>query len=405
MKKFFQLLAFILFLGSISPVLAMEEPVYLAIQEEEPVLHESVEEKSGFGEWIKEKQNQVEKSKITENAQTIDPLEAEIEYDVLFERTPLLQGFTSMEFEKGPIATFKPFVGYQGVLNFDFMSDSVFKSDYESSFVEIGLTGDFRNQPISYNIVLEALPQGDSNYFRTFIKDYSLIFKYIPNNKIYVGRFRTPIGFEGGVSSYTTPFITRSQISRNFGGIRAQGTKIVGDYKFADYNIGVTSTDRSHSKFFPGVEFNGWVNLKPLGNTDGRYGKLKIGGGLNAGHNEFDYNVVGAYLSYKFRKFALESEYAISNGSNGGAGLTRNKAQGVYTTLSYNITKKLQVLARYDFFDADRTVSGNKSSEYTAGINYFIKGSALKLMLNYTYRQSDYEKNSNRIMLGTQILF
>ena len=83
MKKFFQLLAFILFLGSISPVLAMEEPVYLAIQEEEPVLHESVEEKSGFGEWIKEKQNQVEKSKITENAQTIDPLEAEIEYDVL----------------------------------------------------------------------------------------------------------------------------------------------------------------------------------------------------------------------------------------------------------------------------------------------------------------------------------
>lgn len=388
-----------------------EESIYLAIQDVEPTFSEKIKTELTPEDEILKFKNE-EKYSEGENfipeelvvPKTEKPLEAQVEYDILFERTPLLSKYTSMEFENGPIEKFNPFFAYQGQFKFDFLNTKYY-TKFLNPTSELALNGKFRNQPIYFTFILNFMPEEDYNYFQTMFKDDFITLKYIPHNEIVIGSFRTPIGVEGGTSGYTLPFIARSQISRNFGSVRGVGAKVMGNYSLVEYNLGATSSDRMHTKFFPGAEFNGWVNFKPLGKTDGKYGILKVGGGLNAGHRDFDYNVSGAFVSYKFRKIALESEYAISNGSNGLAGLTKNKAQGVYTTLSYNITKKLQVLARYDLFDLNRKISGNKSSEYTAGINYFIKGSALKLMLNFTHRKSDYEKDSNRIMLGTQVIF
>ena len=154
----------------------------------------------------------------------------------------------------------------------------------------------------------------------------------------------------------------------------------------------------------PGVEFDGWVNLKPLAKTNSKYGKLTTGGGIVAGNrNSTDYFVGGAYVGYTYKKFWTRMEYAISDGSNGGSGLTNKKRQGWYVTLGYHITKKLEILARYDEFDPDRTISGNNQREYTAGINYYIKGQALKLILNYIYCQNEARPDSHRILVGTQI--
>ncbi len=398
----------------VSPVAIADEAVYLAIQDVEPTFSEKIQtdlKEEETENILKLEQEELEKYTEGENfipqleSQVVEnsSLKTEIEYDVLYKRTPVFSEYTSMEFENGPIENFNPFFAYQGSFNFNFFN-SKYNTEYDSNTAELYLDGKFRKQPIYYTVVLNFLPDHKHNYFQTMFRDYFITFKYIPHNDIVIGSFRTPIGVEGGMSGYTIPFIARSQISRNFGSVRGLGAKVMGKYDLIEYNIGATSSDRNNSQFFPGGEFNGWINLKPLGKTRGKYGVLKIGGGLNAGRNDIDYNVIGAFVSYKFKKIALESEYAISNGSNGLAGLTRNKAQGIYTTLSYNITKKLQVLLRYDYFDADRTNSGNKSTECTVGLNYYIKGSALKLMLNYTYRHSEAEASSNRIMLGTQLL-
>ena len=61
------------------------------------------------------------------------------------------------------------------------------------------------------------MPTKDCSYLQSMFKDDFITFKYIPHNDITIGSFRTPIGFEGGMSGYTIPFIARSQISRNFG--------------------------------------------------------------------------------------------------------------------------------------------------------------------------------------------
>ena len=109
-------------------------------------------------------------------------------------------------------------------------------------------------------------------------------------------------------------------------------------------------------------------------------------------------------MNYKYKGAQFDCEYAISNGSNGLSGLTRTKADGFNATASYYLTKKLQLLARYDIFNSDRNLSSHHTSEYTAGLNYFIKGSALKFMLNYVYSHSEFTKDSNKILLGTQII-
>ena len=57
-----------------------------------------------------------------------------------------------------------------------------------------------------------------------------------------------------------------------------------------------------------------------------------------------------------------------------------------------------------DEFTPNCVCSGQKSREYSAGINYFVKGQALKFMFNYIFRQDDSTKNSHRILIGTQIL-
>lgn len=406
-KHFFCIALLFIFCSSFANA---EEAVYLAIQDVEPTLETKIKEELSVlptqEEIEEEKSDTINEDVILEQEvqkEKYENLQAEIDYDIINYTTPLFSEYKTFYFDKGIVETLQPYFAYQGDLNFLF-TQSKYHTTFTEPTMDIAFTGKFREVPVEYKFLFNVMPRDGYNFFQTFIQDDFITFKNIPNHRLTIGSFRTPIGVEGGTSGYTLPFLTRAQISRNFGSVRGVGVKVLGDYDLVQYNLGVTSSDRNFKNFLPGAEFNGWVNLKPLGKTKGKYGELKIGGGLNAGHREFDYSVVGAYLSYKYKKMAIKSEYAIANGSNGLVGLSENKADGFYTTLSYNITKKLQVLARYDYFNANKNASNCTSSEYTAGLNYYVKGSALKFMLNYVFRQSDYAENSNRIMLGTQII-
>ena len=189
----------------------------------------------------------------------------------------------------------------------------------------------------------------------------------------------------------------------NFGNIRKLGVKIKGSYPYIDYDLGGYSSDTYFYSFFPGAEFAGWINFKPLAKTKNKYGKLVLGTGLTAGQNNTNYCVTGAYLGYEFRNFFANFEWAAANGYNGSKGISTKHAEGFYTTLAYKITPMLQLLTRYDQYKPDKNFSEN-IKEYTVGLNYFIKGQALKLMLNYVYRNDEKQNNSHRIILGSQIL-
>lgn len=399
-----------------------EDTVYLSINDVESPLQEKIEEVLGAeeeedkntfnldGAIIPDVQAEQKAEEVTffdrilgNNDETY--LKASAEYKALSYTGGIFSQDTFMEFESGPIKNMQPFFVYGGTISANILRNN-YHTMYDENSIDLAMKGEFRNEKLkaNYCFIFNLLPQADKNFFQTLVRDDFITINAIPHHSVFLGSFRTPIGVEGGTSGYMTPFLRRSQIARNFGSVRGVGTKILGNYDLVEYNIGMTSTDRNFQQFLPGVEFNGLASLKPLGKTNGKYGKLKIGGGLNAGHRNFDYTVVSAHLNYKYKRAQFDCEYAVSNGSNGMSGLTTKKADGFNATASYYLTNKLQLLARYDIFNADRTKTGRHNSEYTAGINYFIKGSALKFMLNYIYSHSEYAQDSNKILLGTQII-
>ena len=314
----------------------------------------------------------------------------------------LLSNELTFKPQKGIVSKVQYYGAFQGDLSSGWNAGD-YDTNYDIGFLQFGAIGKFRNSKNDFKILINPRPSSERNYMQNFFADAYIINSSIPHHKVVVGYSRNQIGKEGGSSSYILPFVTRSQIARNFGSTRALGVRLIGNYSLVDYNLAFNSSDRYFHTPFAGPEFTGWVDFKPFGRTDGRYGNLILGGGLNAGHNNTTYTVGSFYVGYKYKRLWTNFEYGIADGYNG-TRVSTDKADGFAYTLGYKVHPRLQLIARYDQFDPNRNVSNNTRREYTAGINYFIKGQALRLILNYVFCDNQDREDSHRIILGTQIL-
>lgn len=314
----------------------------------------------------------------------------------------LLDGILTKKFASGPIETMHLFGYYRGAVDMDLSEGG--DTLYDFNAIQAGINGKFRGGQNFYEARFRFDPVEGYSFLQTMPIDIYVANASIPHHTIILGNTRTPTGYEGSRSDTIIPFILRSQISRNFGNTRKVGLRVKGNYDLIEYDLGGYSSDTYFREFFPGAEFSGWVNLKPLGKTRGKYGNLTLGGGITAGNNVTDYFVGGLYAGYEYKNFMANFEYASADGYNGARTISTNQAEGFYSTVGYKITPKLQVLARYDHYIPDKNFSDDIRREYSVGLNYFIKGQALKIMLNYVFCQNDILENSHRLMLGTQII-
>ena len=299
-------------------------------------------------------------------------------------------------------------VSLQGNFIFNF-AESIEKNDsdlkFKTQLINVGLNGEFKNKKDRYNMLFDLTPDIKDSFFHRLVLDAWVETKRIPHHTFMFGTSRPNVGYEGGQSPYLIPLLNRSQTARNFGNIRKTGVRIKGDYKYVDYDLGGYSSDTWYSEFFPGVETDLWVNFKPFANVKEKIGNLNIGGGIATGsRNSHDFLVTSAAIRYDYKNFWLRMEYQNADGSNGNDGLTDKKRWGYNFTIAYKITKKLELLFRYDDFDPDKSIAKNNTREYTAGINYFILGQTVRVMLNYVFCQNSILSNSHRILVGTQFL-
>lgn len=222
-----------------------------------------------------------------------------------------------------------------------------------------------------------------------------------PNNHLSVGvRRRLPIGYEGMLTANQHPFLVRSQIARRFGNVDGFGISNIADYKYLDYYIGLYDGSRFMNKLFNGTEFAGIVLFKPLAKFDDKYGNLKLGASFDTGNAEGSFNVFGTNALYKYKKLYADFEYAHANGYSRGMPVNSDVYDGFYTTLGYDLTDKLQVLARYDYLKNQS--AGKNSSEYSAGLTYRVRP-GFSLLANYVFVDSDYEREpQHKIYLGTR---
>ena len=317
--------------------------------------------------------------------------------------TYLLEDDLTFDFKKGPISKLHPWIGYRGNISSLWVKDD-YTTKYNNAENQIGTYGSFRNPNYKFQLTFNPIPTHGTNYLERVFSDAVIVNTSIPNHQIVAGYSRINTGIEGGRSTYILPFINRSQIARNYGSYRSMGVKVIGNYQYVDYNLFAGSGGRYIIHGFPGAEFNSWINFKPLGKKSEKYGKLVIGGGYNHGHNRIDYNVGSAYLSYNHKKLWTNFEAAIADGSNGSVGLSPNKSCGWAYTLGWKLNPHLQLIGRVDQFDPNRRQKHDLRREYTIGINWFIKGQALKVMLNYVFCDNQNDKDSHRLILGTQVM-
>lgn len=328
-------------------------------------------------------------------------------YELQIENTTapasLLEKPLTWEFEEGPVENLHIWGVVQTNTNFEFYEDGGNNQNFKVGLINVLFDSKLRGGKEEVRLMLDPTPS-HRNFWQQFVQDAYIQTKRIPHHTVLVGNSRPGVGIEGAQSPYTLPLLNRSQISRHFANARKAGVRVKGNYSLVDYDFGGYSSDTFFTEFMPGVEFNGWINAKPLAKTDGRYGKLVAGGGIATGErNSTDFFVAGANIGYEYKKFWMRAEYANADGSNGSTGLTSKQRQGWYATAGYHLTKKLELIARYDEFDPDKNVAHNNRREYTAGANYYIKGQALKLVLNYVYCQNQGASDAHRLLLGTQL--
>ena len=376
------------FFSEISDTNLYETPVFLEEKQDNPIVRKNSE-------------NIKFHSYVAKTFQDIYELEVENTKMV----PTLLEKPLTWNINKGPVNKIHLWGGIQTNMDSHFRQGGNTDVTYRVNLVNPIFDVQLNDGKEDFRLMLNVTQPSEQPYMKYLLQDLYIQTHRIQNHRILFGNFRPGVGIEGEQSPYTLPLWTRSQISRNFSAVRKVGLRVKGNYSFVDYDLGGYSSDTYFSEFMPGAEFNGWVNVKPLAKMDEKYGQLVTGAGISTGerHN-VNYLVNSAYLGYEYKKMWLRTEYANADGSNGATGLTAKHREGWHTTLGYHLTKKIELVARYDELNQDKKVSHNNRREYTAGVNYYLKGQALKLVLNYIYSQTQNKLDSHRFLVGTQII-
>ena len=408
MKKIF--LIILLFFNIFLPSFAIEEKVVI---DETPVELKDVVIEEEKLETLEQQGQVSEEEFISEEPIEVQETFRERVYKALtaeVEKTDapyhMLHDFLTYKSETGLIEKAHLWGAYQGQLTTTIPDHGQDHTVYSTPTINVGIDGKFKGGKEDFRIMLGFSPAHGRTFWNSLPADLYIATNRIPHHRVLLGNSRPPVGMEGGQSPFTLPFINRSQISRTYGTVRKFGVRVMGNYDFIEYDLGGFSSDTYFKKFFPGVEFTGWATLKPLAKTNGKYGNLRIGGGINAGqYGGGHFFVGGAYVGYEYKRFFANFEWAQADGSNGVAGYSSKQSSGFYTTVGYKVTPKIQLVARYDQFDPDRNVMNNWRREISAGINYFVKGhQGLKFIFNYVFCQNQGGSDSHRIIVGTQIL-
>ena len=223
-----------------------------------------------------------------------------------------------------------------------------------------------------------------------------------------VGQAKIPFSLENLASSNKLELIDRSQVvealtgrGRDVGGnqngrdigIQVGGTILklkdrpVVDYRVGVYNgSGINVVDNNEKK-----DYAARLILHPLTGLDISgalyYGsrfvpEVRTGTVVTTPSKSVDRNRYGFDLSYDLKNLSVRSEYI--HGTDDLIDREGYYVQGGY----YFFQKKFQLIAKYDFYDADLAIGDNAAIWYVLGANYNFN-TATRLQFNYTLKEEE----------------
>lgn len=231
-----------------------------------------------------------------------------------------------------------------------------------------------------------------------------------------IGQAKVPFSLENLTSSNKLELIDRSQAvealvarGKDVGGnqngrdigIQLGGTILkvkdrpVLDYRVGIYNgSGINVADNNKKKDYAarlilhpvtGLDISGAIY-----NGSRFVPEVKTGTVVTTPSKSVDRNRYGFDLSYDLKNLSVRSEYI--HGTDDQIDREGYYVQGGY----YFLQKKLQLLAKYDFYDADKDVTKNASTWYVLGANYNFN-TTTRLQVNYTFKQEEGTSIDNNL--------
>lgn len=223
-----------------------------------------------------------------------------------------------------------------------------------------------------------------------------------------IGQAKIPFSLENLTSSNKLELIDRSQAvealvarGKDVGGnqngrdigVQLGGTlwklkdRPVLDYRLGVYNgSGINVADANEKKDFASrliVHPVAGLDLSAALYNGSRYvPEVKTGTVVTTPAKNVDRNRYGFDLSYDYKNLGIRGEYL-----HGTDELTDREGyyiQGGY----YFLEKKLQLLAKYDFYDANKSKADDASTWIVLGANYNFNANA-RLQFNYTIKQEE----------------
>ncbi len=223
-----------------------------------------------------------------------------------------------------------------------------------------------------------------------------------------IGQAKIPFSLENLTSSNKLELIDRSQVvealvarGKDVGGnqngrdlgIQLGGTILklkdrpVLDYRLGVYNgSGINVADNNEKKdFATRLIVHPVVGLDisaALYNGSRFVPEVKTGTVVTTPSKNVDRNRYGFDLNYDLKDLAIRGEYI-----HGTDDLIDR--EGYYFQAGYYfLQKKLQLIAKYDFYDADKAKADNASTWYVLGANYNFNTN-VRLQANYTFKQEE----------------
>lgn len=222
-----------------------------------------------------------------------------------------------------------------------------------------------------------------------------------PLLKIRTGQFLVPFGLEGPEAIILNPAIERSMAIRRlnyFRMFRDIGVQLSGHNNDFTYAVALTNgaganiTEQIEHKDLMGRVGYNIIDGLNLG-ISGHLGYYKPDSSLD---NEESRYRLGADLSYTGSSIFFRGEYIYRQDDRPNA--SSQEITGGYILLGYNISERIQTIARYEQFNPNTEVSDNELNIFTIGANYGFEGNT-RLSVNYQIREDQMNSDIKNLLV------
>ncbi|MBK9091041.1 MAG: hypothetical protein IPL90_19195 [Holophagales bacterium] len=245
------------------------------------------------------------------------------------------------------------------------------------------------------------------------LQDLAISYIGLKGHEFTLGQKKIALTEEGIRSSSELDFIERALITKNISDRRETGLFYKGEFgekvgAFASITNGTASNVNSDTNdtLFAAAR----IDFKPVhGLLVGASGGT---GAVQGGASHLGRERLGVHLRYVGTDLPIILSAEYGSATDGQAGKADLKRDGWYVSGLYTFARQFQFGLRYDDYDANKDVDGNKTTAFTAGFHYLIKGKNINLKADYeSFKQDNRKVNGvldesyNQFVLGAQVAF